>query len=301
MKLHHLRDFLAVVERGSVHGAARSLGISQPVLSRSIQNLETEVGAPLFERHSRGATLTPMGRLFAERARAAVGELRKAKEEIAQMQGAVSGTVVVCLSTPSLLLLWPETLIPFRRRYPDIQLQVVENTYPVIESKVRNGEIDFFVGAMAGKQAAEGLTAERLIHGLKRAVFARKGHPLAGARSLVELKDANWVSVSIMKDPRDEFRHLFSQFDVLPPRLAVRAESFLTLMYALMHGDMLAVLPTYYRDVPLIRHFIQPIQIEEEFGCPDLKLVRRAAVPLTPAAEHLADLMRRAAAHSCAA
>src|SRR6188508_1885518 len=87
MKLHQIRDLLAVAEKGSLRAAARQLGLAQPSISRSIRELERELGAPLLERQARGTVLTPTGKLFASRAGAAASELRRAREEIAQLHG----------------------------------------------------------------------------------------------------------------------------------------------------------------------------------------------------------------------
>src|SRR3954471_20677338 len=99
MKLNQLRDALAVAEASSVRAAARSLGVAQSALTRSIQELERELGVPLFERQARGVSLTPMGALFVRRAQSVRNELRLAREEIDQARGHLHGRVRVCLST----------------------------------------------------------------------------------------------------------------------------------------------------------------------------------------------------------
>src|ERR1700727_852324 len=121
MKLHHLRDLLAVVEKGSIRAAAKHLGLGQPALSRSIRDLERELGVPLLERHARGTVMTAMGEHFSHRAGAAYQELRRALDEIQQMQGGVHGTVVACLSSLSHIALLPPALAAFRRRYPGVE------------------------------------------------------------------------------------------------------------------------------------------------------------------------------------
>ena len=97
MKLNALRDFLTVAERGGLRAAARQLGLPQPALTRSIQELEKELGVPLFERSAKGVTLTPMGSAFLRRANAVRSELQKAKDEIDQLRGQTHGSLRVCL------------------------------------------------------------------------------------------------------------------------------------------------------------------------------------------------------------
>src|SRR3954468_2787618 len=71
MELRHLRYFVAVAEERSFTRAAERLWVAQPGLSRQIRDLESELGAPLFERHARGVKLADGGELFLERARTA--------------------------------------------------------------------------------------------------------------------------------------------------------------------------------------------------------------------------------------
>ena len=70
MKLTHLRDVLAVAEQGSIRAAGRLLGTTQPAITRSIRELEHELGVSLFERHAKGIRLTDMGQVFVRRAAA---------------------------------------------------------------------------------------------------------------------------------------------------------------------------------------------------------------------------------------
>ena len=101
MKLNALRDFLAVAETGGLRAAARQLGAAQPAITRSIQELEKELGVALFERSAKGVRLTPMGTAFMRRASAVRNELHKAKDEMAQLRGETHGRVSVCLSSAS--------------------------------------------------------------------------------------------------------------------------------------------------------------------------------------------------------
>ena len=68
MKLVQIRDLTAVAQRGSMRAAARQLGITQAAISRSIREIEHELGVPLFERGTKGVVLTPLGQVFLRRA-----------------------------------------------------------------------------------------------------------------------------------------------------------------------------------------------------------------------------------------
>src|SRR6188768_461312 len=196
MKLNQLRDMLAVAESGSLRAAARQLGIAQPALTRSIQELERELGVPLFERKSRGVTLTPMGELFMHRANAVRSELRRAREEIDQVRGRFHGHVSVCLSTVAHIALLPYALPQFRARYPDVHLDITEGLYPNVEPLLRTGIVDCYVGPPPRDPPGSELIVEKLFDNT-RVILGRKGHPLGHARSLRGLIDAEWLSTSV--------------------------------------------------------------------------------------------------------
>ena len=87
VKLNHLRDVIAVAERGSLRSAARQLGLAQPAITRSIRELEHELGVSLFERRVSGMILTPMGKAFLRRAVGIQRELQRTRDEIRAAQG----------------------------------------------------------------------------------------------------------------------------------------------------------------------------------------------------------------------
>ena len=294
MKMHHLRDLLAVAEKGSISAAAKHLGVSQPALSRSIRELEKEVGAPLLARQSTGAALTAMGDLFVRRASTAMNELRRAQEEIKQMQGTEHGTVVACMSSMAHLTLLKEALGTFTQRYPNVQLRIIEGVFPMIDARIRSGLVDFYIGPAPEAGTAPGLQLETLF-ATRRVVLARVGHPLAHSRSLAALTDASWVTTSITSHAEREFAALFSGRGLPIPKLALQTESALTWITALVSTDMLVMVPEPWVHSPLIKGLIAPIPVEESLAGAPMTLVRRSTVPSTPASEYFCDLLRRAA------
>ncbi len=84
MSLAQLEYFVAVAEEAHVGRAAERLRISQPPLTRQIRRLEDELGAPLFERTSRGMRLLPAGERFLAHARRVLAELDAARESVGQ-------------------------------------------------------------------------------------------------------------------------------------------------------------------------------------------------------------------------
>ena len=165
MKLHHLRDLVAIAQQGSIRGAARHLGTVQPTLTRSLSELERELGTPLFERHSKGMILTSLGQAFLTRATAILNDVRKASDEVEQLKGNMIGEVTVGLSIAAHLRLLPKALPPFRQRFPKVRLHVIEGFYPTLEAELKEGSVDFYIGPDPGLKLPSALRKELLLTG----------------------------------------------------------------------------------------------------------------------------------------
>ena len=296
MKLQQLRDVLAVAERGSLRAAARYLGVAQPALTRSIQALERELGIPLFERQSTGVAVTPMGALFIRRASAVRSELQRAREEIDQIRGKTHGRLSACLSTVPHIALLPYALPAFQARYPDVHLDLTEGLFPMAEVSLRSGIIDIYVGPPPMQTPGPELLVENLFPNT-RVILGRKGHPLAHARSLRELIDAQWLSTSAFLKSDEELAPLFADHGLPAPRLLVQGHSALTMLVAMAYSDLLGMLPVQWTEFPLTRDALQRINVVEPLPSPPICIVRRAGLPLTPAGDYFCDMLRRASAH----
>ena len=293
MKLTQLRDVVTVGERGSLRGAARHLGLAQPAITRSIREIERELGVPLFERQTKGMVLTPMGERFVLRARTVQDELRRAREEIDQLRGETTGQIDVALSTASHFALLPRALTAFRARFPEVLINLEEALYPNIEIPLVTGKLDFYVGPLPEMSLPKDLVAEKLFDN-QRIILARKGHPLAKARSLRDLVDAHWVITSITVRNNAELGPVFERYGLPPPQVRMRVHSAITTIVAVAHSDLLAMLPKQYLQAPWSTELLERIEIDEPFSAPTIHIVKRNNLPLTPAAEYLCDLLRRA-------
>ena len=293
MKLNQLKDLMAIVERGSLRAAARHLGQAQPALTRSIRLLEQDLGTTLFEREARGMVLTPAGKLFYQRASLVLHELRHAREEIEQHTGQMTGTVVMGLSIMPHVGLLPQALPRFRERFPHIKLKVIEGLYPAIEPGLRDGSIDFYLGAAPEEAIESGLISTELTENT-RTVVARKNHPLCFAKSITELKDAQWASTSVSFNAENDLIDLFAQHGLPAPQLMFQANSALSLMVALSSTDLIALLPVQWNDFHLTKDALQVIPIKETLPAPSIVCIQRPGLPLTPAAQWMFQCLKSA-------
>ena len=120
-----MRSFLAVLDAGSLLGAARRLQQSQPTLGRHIQLLEAQLGTALFERTGRGLTPTVAAREIAEHARAMQDAAIALQRELSRSSGDMTGTVRVTASQTVATYLLPQLIAKLRKETPEIQIELV--------------------------------------------------------------------------------------------------------------------------------------------------------------------------------
>ena len=179
IRLRHLACFLEVARLKSVVNAASELGISQPAASKTVQELEELLGAPLFDRTRRRLTLTPYGEVFHRHAATSLAALRQGIDA-ARNTGETPTVRVGALPTVSARLL-PDAVGAFAAAEPDINARIITGPNGYLLSLLRMGDVDLVIGRMAEPEAMIGLSFEHLYS--ERVVIAvRPGHPLLGVR-----------------------------------------------------------------------------------------------------------------------
>ena len=179
MNLNHLAVFHAVAQTGSMTLGAQRLDISQPAVSKQVQELESALGVHLFDRIGRRVHLSQAGEILADYALRLFAVAREAEEAMADVRGAGRGRLVIGASTTIGTYLLPGVLADFRRRHPHIELLVrVENTEQ-IHRRLLGRELD--LGLTEGVIEEEELDAE-VFYQDELVMIAPPGHRLVGQR-----------------------------------------------------------------------------------------------------------------------
>ncbi|MES2510968.1 MAG: LysR substrate-binding domain-containing protein [Pseudomonadota bacterium] len=293
MKLHHLRNLVAVADASSIRGAARAQGLAQPAITRGLRDLEKELGVPLLERHGKGVSLNHFGQSFVVRARSILQDLERGRQEINQLKGKSEGRVSAGLSSVAFLNLLPQVYGAFREEFPNSRLSLTEGVFPGLEPQLKNGSLDFYVGPRPIGELDRFYKLDLLFKN-PRVVVCRKGHPLGKSRSLRDLIDADWIMTGLTQPVESEFIEQFSVHGLPVPNAVTETLTTLPVVALLTSTDALAFLPQQWIQSEIFKESLQHIPVEEELQGPDIVLIRRSAMPLTPMAEKLAVLFERA-------
>lgn len=146
METRILRYFLVVAKQGTISAAARELHISQPTLSRQIQQLETQLNTPLFTRERRRMYLTKAGSAYEKKIRRIIAELDQANQMIANINNNdLTGTIHIgCVESEVTKLLLPQ-LIAFHRQYPHVRYDFYDADGEDIQERMDQGNIELGV------------------------------------------------------------------------------------------------------------------------------------------------------------
>ncbi len=145
MDLQVLRNFLVVVEQGSISNAATLTRISQPALSRQLQALEEEFGAELFTRKRRGVELTKAGEALAMQAGRIMANVREAQVAIDAMTGKRGGRLALGVPPSLARLMLPDLIRRAREIMPDVRFAVREGTADALCALVLDGQLDMAI------------------------------------------------------------------------------------------------------------------------------------------------------------
>ena len=175
--LKQLEAFIAVSRQGSFSAAAQAIHVSQPALTSLIQNLEGQLGTQLFERSSKGATLTTTGRELRPAIESMLTGLSETITSLMQSTSPKGGTVSVACIPSAAALIMPALIAKFQRVHPQVNVvlldAMVENQG--ILDMLRAGSIDF---GMASPNASDELQFIHLFEDELVALVPDR-HPLA--------------------------------------------------------------------------------------------------------------------------
>lgn len=161
MELRHLRYFVCVAEEQNIGRAAQRLHISQPPLTRQIQQLEDQLGAPLFRRTTRGVELTDAGKVFYDDARNILALADRAAERASKAAKGLLGRVDVAIFGSGIFSAIPLLLRRFREAYPEVSIVLHNMTKAEQIDALRHRRITLAFNRLMRPE--EGLTCETIL------------------------------------------------------------------------------------------------------------------------------------------
>ncbi|MDE1169318.1 MAG: LysR family transcriptional regulator [Pseudomonas sp.] len=236
MKLHQIKALVAINQCGSINEASQILHVTQPALSRSIKDLERELGLTLLQRSYKGMSLTEEGRRIIRHARMAVESMRRLQIEADNIHDMAVGEVAIGVTSLTAMLPgFDQCLADFQAKNQRVRMKVVEQRPSHIVQRLREGTLDF---ALTSQQNTQRLNLDwEALHRIQGAVTCSASNPLRHSRSLRQLQYANWISLDEVDDRSSQFYQMFEVNDIPAPPKVIECASMLLALRLIKSAD----------------------------------------------------------------
>lgn len=235
-----LTAFLAIVTHGSLGRAAEVLHVTQPALSRTVKRLEGQIGAPLFERNSKGMRLTAVGSALLPHVTLMDKVAGQASEEIAALRGLAKGTIKVGSIASAIGLVLPQAIERVLARWPNLRVEIIEGVWDRLADALTKHEIDLALGVASAE--SEGIVPITDCEWEDQSyVVAAPDHPLRQKERL-QLSDTlhhRWASTPRGTTPFADMQRSFASRGLACPEVAVESRSILALKSLVSHAGFL--------------------------------------------------------------
>ncbi|MFD1694399.1 LysR family transcriptional regulator [Roseibium aestuarii] len=286
--IRQLQYFVASAERGSISRAAQSLSISQSAVTEAIKELESDLGVALFERHSRGLTITHKGHQFLRHATSILASVSDARRAFAEPPDASPGRLHLGVTSLVAGYVLSDILARYRRAYPGVEVTAIEDSGEYLEHLLIGGELDVAVMVVSNLRDPMALQSEILEVSPYR-LWLPLGHRLETPDS-VALSDllGEPLIMLTLDEIEEATAKLLGALGSRPP-VAFRTRSVEAVRSLVATGAGIAILPDLvYRPWSLEGDRIESRDVSGSLPVVQVGIVwRRGSAPKTPTAQFI--------------
>lgn len=282
--LRQLQFFVAAAEAGSVSGAARALSISQSSVTEAIRALEDDLGVTLFDRQARGLLITHKGSAFLRHARQILADVATARTAFRDDAETAVGRLSLGVTSLVAGYVLSDILSRFRRAFPQVELNVIEDSGDYLQHLLIGGELDVAVLLTSSVKDRMALQVESLLVSPYR-LWLPLGHPLAQQEAIALEELAGQPLIQLMVDEIEESTRRLTAALPVKPEVAFRTRSVEAVRSLVATGAGLAILPSLvYRPWSLEGDRIEIRDVSGDLPSVQVGLAWRRGAPLSPPA-----------------
>ena len=240
MELRQLKYFVKVAELLSFSKAAKALYITQSTLSQQIKQLEDELDMALFFRNNHKVSLTEAGETFLEGAKKTLADADDNKAKIMDLAMGYRGVLNIGV-TYSFGSILTETVLAFKKEFPDVQLNICYKNVMELMELVSDGELDFALSFRASEKYES--VESHILFDNKLCIVVRDEHPLTRKKfvRLADLEEYELILPSIGLQARSAFDTIIAERN-LNLKVAIEANEVNTVLNLLKKSNYVTVL-----------------------------------------------------------
>ena len=279
--LRQLQFFIAAAEAGSVSGAARGLSISQSSVTEAIRALEDDLGVTLFDRQARGLLITHKGSAFLRHARQILADVATARTSFKDEAETATGRRSLGVTSLVAGYVLSDILSRFRRAFPQVDLNVIEDNGDYLQHLLIGGELDVAVLLTSSVKDRMAMQVETLLVSPYR-LWLPLGHPLAQQEAIALEELAGQPLIQLMVDEIEESTRRLTAALPVKPEVAFRTRSVEAVRSLVATGAGLAILPSLvYRPWSLEGDRIEIRDVSGDLPTVQVGLAWRRGAPLS--------------------
>lgn len=241
LQIRHFRLVHAIAETGQLSVAADRLGLTQPAASRMLSEIERMVGAPVFHRHPKGMTATPLGAVLLTHARTLLALLDHADSDVADFRSGRTGSVTIGAVTGAAVGYVVPAVRELKRDAPGAKFRVEVAPSVDLMSGLMNGDFDFVLSRVPPE-----IDPNRLLvhhgHVENLELLVRDTHPLLSEKGLTldRLGNLPWVIQARGMPIREAVEQAYFAAGLVPPADVIDSASLLVMLAYLRGSDAIS-------------------------------------------------------------
>jgi DNA-binding transcriptional LysR family regulator len=298
LDLRLIRYAHAIAANRSFNRAATALGIAQPTLSRSIRQLEQELGLPLFTRNAQGAEPTDFGLVFLKEAELVVAQVADLEKQVALVKGLESGTVALGVGPYVAEVVVPRCLGRISAAHPAVGLRIQLDAPDALGRALRARSVDLAVAEASMLEEDEALEVVARLAPMRGYVLVRARHPLVSRADVTMADVLDFPLVQIARMPPRALTQLLrcrrktsvSAGTAFP---AIECPTVPLGLHAVLDSDATVMAALSMAQGELEAGLVRPL-LHEPWMCSNWAIVKLRRRTLAPAAKVMIEALERA-------
>lgn len=295
LSFKELERFVAVVEYGSLGEAAKTLGVTQQALGRSLTKLEGILGAKLLSR-SQGSQTKPTlyGEAFLQYAKSQLNGISQALHHVQSLAGARAGRVSLGIGETCDIGALGRAVGEFHERQPDVEISLLEGyTEPLLDQLVA-GEMDCVVGAIPDADYTRRGVVHEALYSIDDIVVARAQHPLLKRKrlSLKDLQGYTWLVARQRSNDWAVIRDAFLAEGLDPPQRLIRTDAVMTGTHLMLEDNYLFMVSPTFIEGGSLQSLLKQVPVSRPTITRHSGLMTMEPRQLNPATVELMNIIR---------
>lgn len=293
IKVQDLRMIIALDEHGTILNAANVMGLSQPAITKRLQDLEKDLGITLFHRMSRGVEPTPYGEIIIKHAHIILNQLRSAEGEVSDLSAGLGGRLRIGIPVAASTNLVSDAIVELLEKRKNVQITLVEDYNIRLIPSLKRGNLDLIVGRLPNKSQYDDINIEGFYKESLQ-VVVRNGHPLCDKKkiSVADLAEWNWLMPPHDSIMYGQIENFFRKQGQTMPQTSIYSLSHAGSLRVLQHQNLIAAFPRESIADDVAAKRIQVLDIDLSAEATEIGIITRNSGFNSPAAEMFMEIIR---------